>query len=421
MKMVLNLNDEDGKPTLDKHSPEMNYLRTFVLTDDKIRMNENFLVEPGTSKVSGSYEGILAGATMDISKLKANKEIEDAFNELEKLITPEMLNKMDRAESKYNSALEQLVEKYTESRFEGKIGAYKWRQLGKMYQKKVDKALKQYRLASKEYEKITAILDSNGVDPAAFLISKAKTKFENWKIQLGSFESVPYTFMSPSDWYSPYASGWTKYDSKDYKTELKTSSSSKSFKASGSAWWNLWSVDAGGGYSSSQSNTDFDMSSASVTFQYLIAKVSRPWMDTSFTNAKNWYIKAMGEQPYPSGCISSGEFNQEFNNDTSNESVFLPSVITSIILIKDFKLTSEELSKSSETIEKSWNAGLAVGWGPFKIGGSYGTTKKEANESFELHGNELSCDGIQLIGYVSEILPKSPWMESIISDSTDEE
>lgn len=407
--------DESKVEAIDKHSPEMNYLRTFVLSDDKIRMNENFLVEPGTSKIAGSYEAILNAATIDLANQKKNEEVEKAFKDLEALKTPEMLNKMDRAESKYRNALEDLVEKYTESKFEGKIGEYKWKSLGKMYQDKRDRTLKEYQLASQEYNEITAKLNSNGVDPATFLISKAKTKFENWKIQLGTYESVPYTFMSPSDWYSEYARGWTKYNSKDYNTSFSTSSSSKDFSGNVAFNLGLWSIGPKGGYSSEKSNVNFDLNSAEIEFEYLIVKIHRPWMDTSFLNAKNWYLKTEGTEPYPEGCISNGTYSQEF--ESSNESVFLPSVITSLILIKDFKIKSAEIKSSIEKEMKSWSAGGTIGIGPFSLGSEYSSSTDNEKKDFELNQEELSCEGIQLIGYVSEILPKSPQMASILGDT----
>lgn len=391
------------------HSKEMNYLRTFVLSNDKIKMNKEFYVEPGTSKVSDTWEGVLRGATMDISNIKGNEEVEKAFKALEEKITPEMIDKMDKAEAKYNRALEELVEKYTESRYEGRIGEMKWRRLGRMYQSKVDRYAKQRRLASQEYDRLTAILDANGVDPAAFLISNAKDRFEKWKIQLGAVDTVPYTFMSPSDWYDPLASGWTKYTEKQYKEQVKIKNSSKDFGVKLGLQIGIWNVGGKGGYSRTKESMDTNVENLNISFEYMVARVNRPWMDTSFLRAKNWYLKSSGEQQYEVGCVSDGTFEQQTNN---TENIFLPSAITGLILIKDLNIEWGQRSESIDKMTKSLEANGAIGIGPFSIGPSYKSSDSESEKNISDDGKTLSAKGVQLIGYVSEIIPKSPYLAS---------
>ncbi len=390
-------------------SREMNYLRTFVLSNDKIRMNKEFFVEPGTSRVSDTWERIISGATMDISIIKDNEAVEKAFAALEKNITPEMIAKMDKAEAKYNNALEELVEKYTESRYEGNIGRMKWMQLGKMYQRKADRYAKEYRIAAREYESITSIMDANGVDPIAFLISKAKTRYENWRIQLGASESVPYTFMSPSDWYSPDASGWTTYTEKHYNENVTAKNSTKGFDVKLGLSVGIWNVGPKGGYSRTKESVTTDTEGLSVTFNYMVARVNRPWMDTSILNARNWYLKSDAGGKYTAGCISNGTFDQQKNN---TEHVFLPSVITGLLLIKDLKITWAKKNENLDKMSKTINAGGTVGVGPFSVGGSYNSTDSTDKKSINDDGKTLIAEGVQLIGYVSEILPESPYLAS---------
>jgi len=361
---------------LTKISEEMAYLRSFVLSDDKIRMNPEYFTEPGTSKVSETWAAIINAATIDLSNIKMNDEIDQAFKDLEKLLTPEMIERMDKAEGKHNKALESLVEKYTESRFEGKMGAAKWRSLGKIYQRKVERTLRDFRLASKEYDRISAILDSNGVDPAAFLISKAKTRFNNWSVQLG----------------------------------LTTAKNSK-VNAGGGFKLNLglWKAGAKGGYHKEKQSLDINTTNFKVEFEYMVARVNRPWMDTSILNVKNWYLKSSGKEKYLKNGVSDGSFNQVYKNKPN---IFLPSVVTGLILLKDLKIEWEEGNQHFDKMSKAFNVGASVGWGPIKFGGEYSKENGESNKDVELEEHGLSMKGIQLIGYVSEILPASPFLNS---------
>ncbi|MCB0376121.1 MAG: hypothetical protein KDD04_09410, partial [Sinomicrobium sp.] len=311
-------------------SPEMNYLRTFVLSDDKIKMTHDFAVESAGSRISDTWEAILTGAAIAISEIEENETVAQAFKALEKKITPEMIAKMDRAETQYNNALEELVEKYTESRYEGQPGRRKWMQLGKMYQRKADRYAKAYRIASGEYNKITAMLDAHGADPTGFLISKAKTHYENWRVQLGASGSAPYTFMSPSDWYSPYAPGWTTYTEKQYNENVRVKSSTRDFDVKSGLSNGIWSVGPKGGYNRIKEQTATGTDGLNIAFDYLVAKVNRPWMDTSFLQARNWYLKSGSNNKYPAGCISDGTFGQRVS---ANGHVFLPAIITRLVLI----------------------------------------------------------------------------------------
>ena len=396
----------EGKAPL---SPEMNYLRTFVLSDHKIKMRSDFVVEEGASRVSDTWEAILKGAAIDITAIKENETVAKAFEELEKKITPEMIARMDEAEAIYNNALEALVEKYTESRFEGEPGRRKWMFLGKTYQRKAERYAKAYRIAAREYEGIMNILDAHGVDPAAFLISRAKTRYENWRIQLGTSGSVPYTFMSPSDWYSPYASGWTKYTEQHYKENVTVKNSTKGFDIKLGLSIGIWNIGPEEGYNSTKECLDTDTEDVNITFDYMVAKVNRPWMDTSLLHARNWYLKSDNEGVYPAGCISDGTFGQQINNTGH---VFLPAVITRLILIKNLKITWEKKGEALNKISKTIDAGGTVGIGPFSIGGGYNSDKSTAEKSISDDGKSIIARGVQLIGYVSEILPESPHLDS---------
>jgi hypothetical protein len=49
-----------------------------------------------------------------------------------------------------------------------------------------------------------------------------------------------------------------------------------------------------------------------------------------------------------------------------------------------------------------------VGWGPFAIGGSYSHGSERRDVSFHNEGGRFEIPGMTLIGYVNNLIPKSP-------------
>ena len=391
-----------------KESEDMNYLRTFFLSNEKVRMNSSFSVEPGNQKVHQSWEAIITGATLDLENLIDGDSQQKLFDEIAAKITPEMEKAVSDAEREVEKAMLDQQEKYTEYFFEGKMKA--WRNIGRIYQKRVDNARARYRRVARKYEEYSAILDANGIDPSALLIKRAKTAFESWQIQLGTMASLPYTFMTPSDWYDPDAlSGWTTYSESEYSKKTEINKTSKSVGGDLKLNLGLWSLGGGGGSSSEKEAIAIDTENLNISFSYCIARVNRPWMDTSILNTKNWFLRSSSNVKFEQFSISDGSFSQTYQNKPF---FFLPSIITSLILIKDVKITWATSSAEKEFNKVTKEGKGAIGWGPIRLGGGVDKGSESTVSSSERADKELGVAGIQLIGYVSEILPSSPFISS---------
>lgn len=117
----------------------------------------------------------------------------------------------------------------------------------------------------------------------------------------------------------------------------------------------------------------------SMTFDYCIVHLDRPWLNKSlFHYSKLWYCLALNE-----GYFSTG-MKDETNDGKLN---CIPSAM---ILIKDLRI------KAAWTNEDKINAKKSIGLGVFNIN----------NSNFV--NNELRIDGIQIVGWICEVLPKLP-------------
>jgi hypothetical protein len=135
-----------------------------------------------------------------------------------------------------------------------------------------------------------------------------------------------------------------------------------------------------------------------------VADIQRPWLDTTLLNLSNWFL--VGD--YPASCISDGTFNQQFKQNNPTEMVFLPSVVTSFILARNIKIKWAATDSDLQTLKTAVSGGGALGIGPFMVGGSHSSSHSKIDSSFDANNQGIEVDGVQLIGYVSTILPGSP-------------
>lgn len=117
----------------------------------------------------------------------------------------------------------------------------------------------------------------------------------------------------------------------------------------------------------------------SMTFDYCIVHLDRPWFNKSlFHYSKLWYCLALTE-----GYFSTGI------KDETNEGK-LNCIPSAMILVKDLRI------KAAWTNEDKINAKQSFGLGVFNINNS------------KFVNNELRIDGIQIVGWICEVLPKLP-------------
>jgi len=117
----------------------------------------------------------------------------------------------------------------------------------------------------------------------------------------------------------------------------------------------------------------------SMSFDYCIVNLERPWFNTSMFHYSNmWYCRTLKEDYFSTGT-----------KDEHNSGVF-KCIPTAMILIKDLKI------KAAWTDDDKRNAENSVGLGIFNLGDS---TFKE---------NELVNPGIQIIGWMCEVMPRLP-------------
>ncbi|MEM9679255.1 MAG: hypothetical protein AAF901_02940, partial [Bacteroidota bacterium] len=387
------------------------YLQTFALTDSKLVMDSKYRVAPGTSKLNDTWYAIINGANGIAPDMELNDEMKKAVEDAKAVLTtPEgdptrEFERYEEYREEYQDAVRARDRQFANA-LSDPMKLQMWPIQGKTYQDDVEFAWDKWqsRGHKQEIDAATAILSSQGIDPAIILIARAKRKYENSLVNIPQIGNIPYTFITPSKWYSQNSHGWNSYSKSDFLSETTISTSSKETKAGGG--FNIGFYRAGGHGSSSEQKTDIDMNTENlnIEFDYAVADIQRPWLDTTLLNLDNWFL--VGD--YPKSCISDGTFNQQFKVNDPNEMLFMPSVVTSFILARNVKITWQKTTKNIDTLKKAVSGGGSVGIGPFRASASHSESSFDAE--FVSTGNRegIVIDGVQLIGYISTIMPGSP-------------
>jgi hypothetical protein len=120
-------------------------------------------------------------------------------------------------------------------------------------------------------------------------------------------------------------------------------------------------------------------------------QIERPWMNMTFFKLGNWYLKEQRK-----GCVSSGQV-------PGVDGLLLPQFPVQLLVARDIQISGTWSESDKKQIEKAISGGLGVGWGPFKIGGSYEASENHTEFSSTFDGTTITVPGIQIIGFVSSI------------------
>ena len=71
-------------------------------------------------------------------------------------------------------------------------------------------------------------------------------------------------------------------------------------------------------------------------------------------------------------------------------------------------MTFDENDAQAKYVNSKIKAGARVGWGPFSAGGSYSRGHEKSDQHAHWEGGKVEIPGLQLIGFVNNVFPKSP-------------
>lgn len=388
------------------------FLQTFMITDSKIVLDSTYRVAPGTSKLNDTWFAIINGANGIAPDMELNDDMKKAVEQANATMmtkegeTTVHFEKYLQYRDEYQESVRTRDKQYANA-LSDPMKLQMWPIQGKTFQDDVEFAWDKWQSFGfkQEIDQAIAVLSSQGIDPAILLISRAKHKYENSLVNIPQIGNIPYTFMTPSKWYSATgAEGWNSYSQKDYHSEAHFDNKTSRTAAGGGFSLGFFSIGGHGASSSDKTSIDIKTEGLEITFEYAVADIQRPWLDTTLLNMNNWFL--VGD--YPASCISNGTFDQQFKANNPTEMLFMPSVVTSLVLARNVSIKWKKTATDIEKLNTAVSGGGAIGIGPFMAGGSHSESHTKRDYTFDENSQGIEIAGVQLIGYVSTIMPGSP-------------
>jgi hypothetical protein len=204
------------------------------------------------------------------------------------------------------------------------------------------------------------------------------------------------SYALPTNWADPAAAAnFTNLTLTS--ANLNTSSDSQYSSYGGGASWGggLWSVGGSAQHSSGSTQSHMDANNISLSAKIGVVRIFRPWLHEFLFRMQGWYIDSE-----ESGGISNGQL-------AGNEGGLLPLIPTAFVVARDISISADFSDQDKSHIESATSGSASVGWGPFSISGSYSHSESHDTFSSSFSGGQLNVPGIQVIAWVSEIVPMS--------------
>jgi len=336
------------------------------------------------------------------------KTVTDIVTDEEKEITEDgpILKAYYAKMAAYNDAtLEYNSKRLSALNSEDKLAVQDFTLNASTYRSKVKAAMSDWVTTGykEDVEKINAYIKQVSQKDLTLLKADLQDKLEKSKMTdpnsgadfyLSSF--YPGNFVNSND-------GWTQFSFSSASKDTYSKETHSSTSANVGLSWGLWSVGGSGGGSKDTTLDKIKSSDFKMEFSIVQVPIGRPWMSPEFLTNTAWRWKdGLGM-----AALSDG------NKPAEGQMTAYP---TTAVFIKDIKITTDDMSSFSSSIDKTVNGGGSVGWGPFRIGGSHKQSSHEKTTKYNVDKNSLTIEGMQLIAFKCFALPKAPNPSSDIKD-----
>ena len=211
------------------------------------------------------------------------------------------------------------------------------------------------------------------------------------------------SFANPSN-----ESGWMSISCNTDALDLSQSQSERRTKVGGGGLWSLFFCGAGVDDSESTQTLDVNSKSFKLSFDLAVINILRPWMDaTLFSEHVVWNAG----RDMAAGKVSTGSFEKQ------TDSELLPFIPTQMLVARNVKIIADWTDEHQKWVKKHLDVNGHIGWGPFSVSTSHAQDNATFTKQVREGGLALELSGIQCIGFVSWIPPRSAPLDGTAKDA----
>jgi hypothetical protein len=203
-------------------------------------------------------------------------------------------------------------------------------------------------------------------------------------------------YAMPSNWASPTAKNFAPFVIDTSRLLQTTNERFRSYGGGGGWFGGLITIGGGASGSSSQRQYHLETQQFRLEAESLTVRLFRPWLNSAIFRMGNWWNDA-----YRQHQISNGKLQ-------GNENSAIPLIANGFTVLRNMRLTANFTQEDRQIITEQLRAGVGLSIGPFCLGGRYSHSKTESSFTTDTAGTTWNIPGLQIIAWISEIVPPSP-------------
>jgi hypothetical protein len=255
-----------------------------------------------------------------------------------------------------------------------------------------------------EYEQVNAYIEQVGQKSMVLYKNELLQDFRNALLtspQEGVAGDFYYTTLVPGNFAS--SSGWTRFSfyEQDYENHYRKETSR--WSGGGGVNLGLFSIGARASGSKVEIGSDQRAANFRAELEFTQVPIIRPWFKPGFFAMRGWTLDKLWDLNYDKRVSDGGDGKSDGKPDGR-----LVAYPTSALFVRNVKFRSDQWQNHMDYVNKQVSGGARVGWGPFSVGGSYAHGTEERNLKTHAEGGAVTISGMQLIGFINNIIPKSP-------------
>ena len=218
-------------------------------------------------------------------------------------------------------------------------------------------------------------------------------------------EPWAFSYPIPDNWATATATGFTKVEFSSTEQEEHRKRTTHDIESN--AKFLFWRIGAGADAKIEERESNTKTEALSMSAEIAKVEIVRPWFTESLFRLENWFVDS-----YKKYGISTGQINKENTGA-------IPMVPVAFFVAKNITIKGSFSKEDREWISSSVKSNMKVGFGPFTIAGKYKYSSDTDNFSSKVEEGKIEVGGMQIIAWVSRVIPASPKMDPPTSSEVD--